>query len=219
MIGVKNFIEQFRDTIDWDAKAKKIAKKESISVKEVKDQWEKDRVTGIKIHKSIIDSEDKDAIIYTRMDDGLYRNNSDNDIDNKFPMNGVFIERPISNKIGLIGYPDKVIVKNGKVSIIDHKSWKKCYRTSLRMAENGFKIPPKKFFSPIEYMDDCNYNEACLQLSFYANMIWENNKNLKIDKLYINHISHANGKITSQVLEEVPYLRDEVKKMLKTLKI
>lgn len=217
MIGVKELIEQFKQPVDWEAKAKRIAKRDGVSTKDILDEWEKKRLDGIKIHEIIQKSEPEDAIVYER-GTGLYSNEEAPELDNKFSLNGTHLERPVSSsKYGVIGYPDKVKVKNGFVSLTDHKSWEKIYRSSSRIAENGFKIPPKKFLPPIDHLDDCNYNEACLQLSLYAYIISENNRNLKIDKLYINHILHANGKIVDQNLIEVPYLRKEVKLLLKTL--
>jgi hypothetical protein len=233
--GVKELISEFKESFDRIGKATKMAKtnitnrgekadKETLKseIDNILAEWDSKRDNGIKLHEKEVAAEKKNnpKCIY----EGYNSGKSDGMIDpslNQLGNNNTYLEKLLfSNKHGIIGYADKVVVKRGTIDITDTKVVSHIYRSSSFMLDNGFKVPPKKMSHPLEHLDDCNYNEFVLQLSLYMYMAWDANKNLKVGKLYINHI-HTNdkGKIIDRKLIEVPYMRDEVKKMLKYKKL
>ena len=141
---------------------------------------------------------------------------------NKLNTCTTYLEKQIvSNHHNIIGYIDKVeVTKQGVINIEDYKTWDKVYRTSSFVKENGFKVLPRFFFSPIDNLQDTNYWEATLQLSIYMYILWTYNKKLKPGKLYIRHIPlNERGLIINEKLIEVPYLRKEVKLIFKNMKL
>jgi len=107
-------------------------------------------------------------------------------------------------------------VKRGTINITDNKVIDKLYRSSSFKTDTGFQVIGEKMFEPLDHLDSCNFNEAVLQLSLYMYLAWENNKNLKIGKLFIRHIKlNDKGKKIKDELIPVPYLKSEVKKILK----
>ena len=116
----------------------------------------------------------------------------------------------------MVGYADDVEIKNNFIKIEDIKTTKAIYKTSGIKTKTGYLVPPTYFYPPISKLQDCNFNEAALQMSIYMYILWTYNKKLKPGKMYIRHIkTNSFDKVTEQVLIEVPYLREEVKAMLK----
>ena len=218
MIGVKEFIAEFHEEIDWVDKLKKRAKKEKKKESDIQKEWDEAREDGESIHNTLADNDVnnlKNVVKYTYTE-----STASSPTDNKLEPGTIYLEKPLtSEKYKLKGRPDKLEVKGNKIYITDRKTWKTLYRNALTILDNGFKIPPKKFYPPIEHLDFCNYNEAVLQLSFYAYLAWVNNKNLKIEELYIEHIIHNRKKIIKKIMIQVPYLRSEIQNLLKTIEL
>ena len=216
---VKQLIAQFKNPVDWDKRAKDKAKKLVISVDDVKKQWENSKIIGETIHSKLIeqDMKNKDVVLEgyvgscTSIEDILDK--SKNSLENR----KTYLEKLLfSNKYFVLGYADKVIVSRGTIDIVDTKCFEKLYRKSSFKADNGFKIEAKKMLYPLNHLDDCNYIHAVLQVSIYMYLAWENNKSLKVGKLYIRHITpRQDGKIASDELLEVPYLKKEALQLLK----
>ncbi len=226
-IGVNNFIASFKPEIDWNKKAKRKAKDLGITVDEVKEKWAKKRDIGIKIHRDIhneeianppsgmelhshlaaYDEETGDKLIAPSIN-GIYPNG-------KLNNNSIYLERPCySFKQGIVGIPDKIEVVKNTINIDDYKTYTNLYRTSLAIRVGG-KLYKEKYNAPVAHLDACNYIDATLQLSLYMYILWENNRNLKVGKLFLTHIkTDDNGKILSKEREEVPYMREEVRTML-----
>lgn len=216
-IGVKKFIESFKPVIDWEKKAKRAAKEKNVSVEEVKAEWEKKRKKGVDVHKRIQQElENQEGVTSWNIDftntgefyEGLPEQ------DEKLE-NGIYLERPcFSPKQGLIGFPDKIEIKRNEINIEDYKTFGTLYRVAPSIRVGG-KLIKNSYNEPVAHLDDCNYVDTCLQLSLYMYMLWENNRNLKVGKLYLTHIiTDDEGNILDRVREEVPYLRDEVRKLL-----
>ena len=102
-----------------------------------------------------------------------------------------------------------LLIKNGNDIIIgDHKTNKKLdfksfYDSSIRST--------KKMKYPLTNIEDCNLWHYYLQLSTYAWMIQKINPDFNIKRLFIYHFDHEGN----ETLYEVPYLKDDVEKMLK----
>lgn len=230
-IGVKALISEFKEPFDKIGKATKKAKKNlsdrgEKASKEILEEeinlilaeWDRKRDRGEKVQKDLCVKElktNKNAILekYEKHDNISIIDKSISKVEN----NTVYLEKKlISNKYKLIGYSDKIEVKRGTIYITDNKVVEKIYRSSGFTLDNGFKVPPTKMLAPLDHLDDCNYIDFVLQLSLYMYLAWESNKRLKIGKLFIRHI-HMNDKdkVISDELIEVPYMKEEVMKILK----
>lgn len=236
-IGVKEFINGYHEPFDRIAKATNKAKKDlkdrgeratkemlNKEIELVIAEWDEKIEKGYKAHEFVYKKEiEKNPNIIV----GKYKKAESlgsellNALEiNKLELDKTYLEKQIvSNHNGLIGYIDKLeVTKNGFINITDIKSWEHIYRSSSFVV-NGFRVPPKFFFSPIDNLQDCNYNEVCLQLSIYMYIVWTYNKKLKPGKLCINHlILNEDGKVIDEKIIEVPYLRREVKALLNNKK-
>ena len=239
-IGVKDFIQEFKDPFDSNAKAKKIAtaiikeRGEKITNEILKEEianvlaeWDKKRTRGERVQRKLCDLDIKQRPENTILGG---RNEFSNDknfegltdktvctLENKT----VYLEKLLySSKLGIRGYADKIFIDRNTINILDNKVVDKIYRTSSFKTNTGMLIKGSKMYPPLEHLDDCNYSDMCLQVSLYMYLSWMNNKNLKIGKLFIRHIRmNDKDKITSDKLIEVPYLKDEIIKMLKYKKL
>lgn len=232
--GVLELINDFKEPFDPKVKATKKAKRiitergDKVTKELLKEEvdlilqdWEDKRTRGIKMQKKLcerdlkVSGSDK-VFLEERINETKYGELLDKEL-NKLNNNTIYLEKLLfSNKYKILGYADKVFVKKGTINIIDNKVIDKLYRTSSYVLDNGHKVPGTKMYAPLDHLDSCNYNDYVLQLSLYMYLAWENNKHLKIGKLYIRHIKMSDkDKIISDKLIEVPYLKQEVKKLLK----
>ena len=219
MISVTSFLKDLKKPFDAQKKSKSKAKNEGISQQDILDEWENARINGINLHEYIQtrDSQLPNVKSFTRDNKEKFL---PTEPDTKLENNTIYLERPIySLKKELFGFPDKIEIKNMTVNITDHKSFKE-----LRMKSKAIKIGTEfikpRFFEPIQHIDDSNYWYAVLQLSLYMYIVWENNKHLKVGKLFINHLkTNKDGKLVKEEPIEVPYLRQEVYDLLEYKKL
>lgn len=130
--------------------------------------------------------------------------------------NGIYPEYLISweDKDGIIklaGQIDLLIIKGNSIIIGDYKTNKEIKLKSY------FDSRTKKYTMmkyPLSNLQDCNYYHYNLQLSTYAWMINKKLPEYKIEDLVMIHFDH-NDKMT---IYHLPYLKDEVEKMLKFYK-
>lgn len=232
-IGVKELIAELKPEFDRIGKATKIAKsvlKERgekadkdnlrIEINLVLAEWDAKRDLGTKIQEDLCQKELKtnSNAVYEGYNIKIFDINKPIvKKDSKLENNKVYLEKLlVSNKYGIIGYADYINVSRGTINITDNKVFDKLYRSSSYKTDTGFQIVGEKMYEPLDHLDHCNYNDAVLQLSLYMYLAWENNKNLKIGKLYIRHIKvNEKGKKTKDELIPVPYMKNEVKKILK----
>ena len=124
---------------------------------------------------------------------------------------GVYPEFLISATFGdltLVGQIDLLIIDGNNVYIGDYKSNREIKKTSY------FDTKKKHYqmmLPPINNLMDSTLVHYQLQLSLYARMIQQRNPNYNIKQLQIIHIDH-DGK---QILYEVPYLKDDVDRLIK----
>lgn len=228
--GIKNFISEFKEPFDAKTKAIKLAKErlkekgekatqqaveEEVAI--IRAEWKEAENRGIKLHKQIQDKRTKIKTCVIEGHSGKKSNDIPDPSSNKLKNNTTYIEKSIvSDKYKLIGYADEVNVVNNYINIEDTKTTKVIYNTSAIKLKNGFTVPPTYFFAPINKLQDCNKNETALQVSLYMYLLWLSNKNLKPGKLTIRHVkTNSQDKIIEEVIIPIPYLREEVKAMLK----
>jgi hypothetical protein len=138
---------------------------------------------------------------------------------------GVYPEHMVFLKsAGICGQSDLVEVVNGCVNITDYKTNKEIKTESFKDWE-GIS---EKLLSPVNNLDDCNFNHYSLQLSIYMYIILKHNPKLQPGKMYIHHVlfdiegvdefgypitkyDHNNDPVVKEVIPmEIPYLKDEV---------
>jgi ATP-dependent exoDNAse (exonuclease V) beta subunit len=102
-----------------------------------------------------------------------------------------------------------LLIKSGNDIIIG--DWKTNEKIDQKGFYDSFTRTTKKMKYPLTNIEDCNLWHYYLQLSTYAWMIQKINPDFNIKRLFIYHFDH-DGKET---LYEVPYLKDDVEKMLK----
>jgi hypothetical protein len=138
---------------------------------------------------------------------------------------GIYPEHMVYLKsAGICGQSDLVEVVNRRVHIIDYKTNKEIKTESFKDWEGV----SKKMLSPVDNLDDCNFNHYSLQLSIYMYIILKHNPKLEAGDIYIHHIlfeeegkdeygypitkySPEGDPIVKEVIPiKIPYLKDEV---------
>jgi len=225
--GIKNFIADFKEPINFKRKAKErlkeegeTATKKAVEEMEIilKKEYEEAGDRGKKLHSKIQDNKTKiKKYIVEGWEEPIDKTIPPDPSTNILNNNTSYIEKKIvSEKYKLIGYVDEINVIKNYINIEDIKTSKKIYKSSAIKLKNGFILPPKYYYSPIDNIQDCNFYQAALQMSLYMYILWTYNKKLKPGKLYIRHIkTNDRDEILEEELIEVPYLLEEVKKMLK----
>jgi hypothetical protein len=145
---------------------------------------------------------------------------------------GVYPEHFVYLKsAGICGQSDRVEVVNGKVFVYDYKTNKEIKKESYKNWE-GFS---KKMNSPLNHLDDCNYNHYSLQLSMYMYIILKHNPKLKPGGLILDHVifedigiddrgnkihklDNNNNPIISKIERyELPYMKTEIISIIRHL--
>ena len=138
---------------------------------------------------------------------------------------GVYPEHMVFLKsAGICGQSDLVEVVNGCVNITDYKTNKEIKTESFK----DWDGISEKLMSPVNNLDDCNFNHYSLQLSIYMYIILKHNPKLQPGNMYIHHVlfdvegldefgypitkyDDNNDPVVKQVIPiEIPYLKDEV---------
>ena len=225
--GVKNFIADFKEPINFKKKAKErlkeegeTATKKAVEEMEIilKKEYEEAGQKGSEIHSIVQNNKTKiKNYIVEGWEEPVDKTIPPDPSTNILKNNTSYIEKKIvSEKYKLIGYADEVSVVKNFINIEDIKTSKKIYRSSAIKLKNGFVVPPKYYYAPIDNIQDCNFYQAALQMSLYMYILWMYNKKLKPGKLKIRHVkTNDKNEILEEELIEVPYLLEEVKKMLK----
>ena len=96
---------------------------------------------------------------------------------------------------------------NQELTIIDHKT---CKKIEMKSYFNKATKTSVKMKFPLNNIDDANGQIYTLQLSMYAWMIQQHNPNIKVKRLALHWIDHSGN----ESFIDVPYLKDEVERML-----
>lgn len=244
-VSVTSFISQFKEKFDAKAQARKSAKNKrskwyGMTEKEILNAWNSETERAIKLgnwyhnqrEADILDFKtiERDGvevpIIRPIVEDGLKYAPDQKLTDGVYPEHLVYLK-----SVGLCGQADLVEIINGTINITD-------YKTNKEIKTKGFtnwEGITKKMNPPLSHLDDCNLNHYNLQLSIYAYIIKKHNPKFKIGKLVIQHVKfkqvgedkngypineHVNGEpvIEDITFYDLPYLKDEVDTLIKTLK-
>lgn len=85
---------------------------------------------------------------------------------------------------GVCGQADRVDIVNDTIHISDHKTYEEVKHESFKMWDGS----SKRMLPPLLHLDECNKNDANLQLSLLAFMVQKHNPNLKVGELILRHI-------------------------------
>lgn len=238
------FMHQFTQPFEADKIIPKLIKKKGgkyygLTVKQVKDIWEAEKirscVAGTAYHlrrEQAISS--VDTIVYEGLTVPIVRPHISEDggkvASSQKLENGVYPEHLIYlESAGLCGQSDRVDVINGVVNILDYKSSKKIDVESYKNWDGTHKMMKP----PVAHLQDCNLNHYNLQLSLYMYMILKHNPQLKPGKLTIEHVlfekegedqygypiykTDQNGApiVAAIVPYELPYLKTEILDLIK----
>ena len=130
--------------------------------------------------------------------------------------NGIYPEYLISRisedgKLRIAGQIDLLVKKGNKLTIGDFKTNKKIETKSFFDSKTRTSVKMK---FPLNNLEDCNYYHYCLQLSTYAWMLQKYNPEFEIEDLVLIHFDHSDN----MTVYHLPYLKDEVVKMLSHFK-
>lgn len=247
LISVSKFMDKFKEKVDWNAVAKRVAVKQTkegtpTTVWDVLKKWENKRdqsaTIGTLFH-SISEADligKKDPKFYDKICRVEYTEKISESSDkysipiNEIKNNTVYPELMIYDTEHMIcGQSDKVIVVNNKINIWD-------YKTDAEISFKGYSnkwMSPKKLLAPLSHLDDCNGNIYSIKMSLYMYLLWKANKGkLKPGDIIIEHVHLKrdpdndnipvleDGKPVVLKIEKItlPYRKKEVMEMLKTLK-
>lgn len=223
MISVTSYIEDLRKPINWDLKAKKLAKEQGIDVESIKQEWKEEREKGLMKGKHLNELRYKDFEDSARYRYFEYKASEGEDPKwesslYKVEEGWTYDEMPFMHPKGiLIGIPDRVIIKDGKIHIEEYKADKKIYMTAFR-SSNKF-APKRKLMHPLGHIDDCSYMRYALQASLYMHLVWINNKNLTPGTIVLKHRVYDDDlNETERKDYSMHYMRNEVESLINQLK-
>ncbi len=126
--------------------------------------------------------------------------------------NGIYPEYLISRvsddgKLRIAGQIDLLVKKGNKIILGDWKTNKKIELKSYFDSKTRSSV---KMRYPLNNLDDVNFYHYSLQLSTYAWMLQKLNPEFEIEDLVLVHFDHTD----KMTVYHVPYLKDEVIKML-----
>lgn len=118
---------------------------------------------------------------------------------------GVYPEHLVYLKsAGICGQADIVERIGNKINIGDYKTNKKLDKTSYVNWEGM----SQKMLTPVEHLDDCNFNHYALQLSLYMYMVLKHNPQCVAGDMIIYHVKFRSVMVTDATGTQVP-LTDE----------
>jgi len=244
--SVTSVISKFKQPFDAHKIATKVSKQKNskwygLSVASIKEIWDKEakRATDLGTwyhnqreadlcgHDTIL-VEDKHLPIIKPIE-----KNGEKYSPEQVLQEGIYPEHFVYLKsAGLCGQSDLVEVVNGKINIIDFKSNKEIKFKSF----TNWDGVSQKMLSPLQHLDDCSFNHYSLQLSMYMYMMLKHNFKLEPGKMHLHHIIFEEqtqdefgypitkldvdkNPIVKEVIKyEVPYLKNEVVKLLNHIK-
>ena len=223
-IGATGLIEQYTQDFDSQAVAEKVATRDNKSVQEVLDEWkQKNKYACDKGHlghlyaqslwngENVLDEIEKFTNgLETPLDKIL--DQADNFYnDYKDRLEHLYDEYVIgSEEYNLASAIDHLFVSKltGGLVLVDYKTNSDIYKDQ-KYYKNSHKKPPKMKV-PLHNIDDFTIKHYHIQLSIYKYLV-EKYTNLKIEEMFIVWFSEN---IKNYEIIEIPYLKDEVIKIL-----
>ena len=221
-VSVTRFIEQYTNEFDKWGIAEKVAKKEGKDINEVLDEWEyKNRfacLKGSNCHEYAQSLWSKGLYHFDSFDDTQAFKIANKTIfeqaDNFYNDYKEFYEHIQDEQV--VGSTDYDIA-----SAIDHILYNKLtcgvalvdYKTNSDIRKNEKYAKKMKF--PLQHLKDTTLTHYFIQLSIYKYLV-EKYTNIQFDEMFIVYMSEN---IENYEIIEVPYLKDEVEKILENRRV
>lgn len=214
LTSISTLISKYHEKFDAEAVSKKVAAKRGVDQQELLNEWtkiNKDAVDrGHKFHAfkeeqinklkntypAIMKEDKKIAYDITELRPGIYTELIVYDLEND-----------------LVGTADYVEIFKDKTFIIkDYKTNKELkFKSPLIFDPRVKERKPKRMFTPLQHLDDCNGIHYTIQLSSYAYMLEKAGYKCKgLELLYVTFEDDEPINITPYPLN---YLRNEVKSL------
>lgn len=246
LISVSKFTERFKNEVNWDQVAQRVATKLTkegtpTTKAQILKKWEFKRNVSAQVGTLYHNLREEELLKQESVEfystkctpqgctysDGMKNSIPIHDLEN----NKVYPELMIYDTEYMIcGQSDKVIVTDNKIHIWD-------YKTDDRIEFKGYSTQwqkPKRFKTPLDHLEECNGTTYAIKMSLYMYLLWKANKGrFKPGEIVIEHIKLQRdpNKDNIPILDKdnkpivlgssqivLPYLKDEVIAMLKTLK-
>lgn len=245
LISVSSFTERFKEKMDWEATAARVAAKKTkegtpTTKKDILEKWTMKRIASAKAGTSLHEEIELALIEQGEVEEYGVKCGVKECIHKEDGKYSIPIEMLENNTIYpelmiydiehmLCGQSDKVIIADGKINIWD-------YKTDAVISFVGYSnkwMEPKKLLAPLSHLDECNGNIYSIKMSLYMYMLWKANKgrfkpgeiilehhHLKRDEENDGMPIFENGKpvVIKKETIRLPYRKKEVMEMLKTLK-
>lgn len=220
LTSVSTLIGMYHEKFDSEKHSKRIAEREGVSQEEILKRWEdkkiKSQIKGTLYH------EKKEQEILTKS--GVFRHPEQDGLKQAFDITelkpGIYPELIVYHpKYNIVGTADLVIIHNDNTfDLFDHKTSEKLEFTGFPVYNpKSHKKEPKKMFSPIQHIDDCNGQHYALQLSAYSFMLEEAGYICK--SLTIHHVLFDEDEQDIMVVNyPINYLKKEVINLFKHYK-
>ena len=235
--SVSGVVHELELKKDWDAIRKKYAKKHGGTPSEWKEKWERkaklSTEAGTALHEELEnDLLSKGNYIINNIECKVHATGKKSEVKYSFPLtelkdNTTYPELMIyDHTYKICGQSDLVIIANITLHIHDYKTDKAIKRKAF---STDF-IEPEKLLPPVSHLDCCNFNVYALKMSLYMYMVWKQNQHLKCGKLILIHkeierdvdeipvLYDGKPKVLKTTEIELPFLRKEVKEILKQCK-
>jgi hypothetical protein len=228
-ISVTRFIEEYANKFDSYGVAEKVAKRDNKTIKQVLDEWQlTNDLACEKGHLGHCYAQSKwnDEIYKEHIKDGLQdvikpleliKKQADefyNDFNDR--LEHLIDELPIgSPESDIASCVDDLFINKytGGLVLVDYKTNSDIYKDQ-KYYKNARK-KPQKMKIPLNHLDDYKIIHYYIQLSIYRYII-EKYSGLKVDEMFIVYFSENND---NYKIIDVPYLEDEVKKILELRRI
>lgn len=220
LTSVSTLIGYYHEEFDEQKHSKRIAEKRKITQEEVLKEWEdkkvKSQIKGTLYHKK------KEDEVLNRS--GVFRHKEEAGLKQAFDITelkpGVYPELIVYHpEYNIVGTADLVIIYNDNTfDLFDHKTNAKLEFTGFPVYNpKSFKREPKKMFSPLQHLDDCNGIHYTIQLSSYAFMLEE--AGYECRSLTLHHVIFDEDEQDILVIDyPLNYLKKEVKNMFQHFK-
>lgn len=238
LISVSAFTKRFEPYKDWKPIAAKYGKKIGMSTQEVLDLWQRKKVKGQEAGTILHNTREanllgKEYFEFEKQKlkhkpcpelEGFKWSIPVTEIQNGF----VYPELMIYDLDFMIcGQSDKVIVENNKIHIYDYKTDKEI---EFKGYSNIHK-PSEKLLSPLKHLDNVNGNVYSIKMSLYMYLLCKANAGrfkpgriilewcpLERDDDGFPILTNGKPRVKFEKTIELPYRKQEVINMLKTLK-
>lgn len=215
-VPVTTFLKEFQEKVDWEDVAEKKAKKmgDGTTKEQLLQMWKDKRdkaaERGTLYHKmkeeEVLSS--SDSVVGYHTIGGVKTDASMSLLDNT-----TYVEKIIwSKRFGVCGTADLVEVVKGKINVKDYKTNEKLDFESWRHPRTR---QTKRLLSPVQHLDDCNFNLYQLQVNLYMYMLLQQNRQFKLGEMEVLHvIFDENNKYKDTIHYPCLNLQREAKYML-----